>query len=159
MEEAFEKYKGEKPDAKVGLTSLKKLKAPEFKTIGETNSQTCLFQNCINATLKPEVLKSFTCAKEDFIPHTKSVKIHKMSCVMLHDGATQTIQPLTAYSDLAKVVMIRKSGFIYVTIASNTAFWALCSFTGSLDNGQSFKFYYGSQLIFDDFMKSLITEW
>ena len=38
MEEAFEKYKGEKPDAKVGLTSLKKLKAPEFKTIGETNS-------------------------------------------------------------------------------------------------------------------------
>ena len=84
LKEAFDLFKLENPEVKVGLTSFKALKPKQIKIVKETSHRSCLCQTCCNLALKIDCLKKFAeqtekdKLKQQLIGMTKS-KLSDMS--------------------------------------------------------------------------------
>ena len=60
LSEAFDRYKIDNPETKVGFSSFKKEKPNQVIIVTEISHRTCLCQICCNLALKIESLKKHT---------------------------------------------------------------------------------------------------
>ena len=63
MSEAFDEFKKQYPDVKIGFTSFKKFKPHQVRRVSETSHKSCLCQICCNLSLKIDAIQKFSTEK------------------------------------------------------------------------------------------------
>ncbi|XP_077869847.1 uncharacterized protein LOC144362389 [Saccoglossus kowalevskii] len=93
LSEAFEQYKKENPEIKIGYTSFKKLKPVNIRRVSEISHRSCLCQICCNLALKIQAVNKFAVQIENdnLKSKVKSWNKQSVSAITLCDYSQQDL--------------------------------------------------------------------